>query len=330
MGGGIVSYLARGKQRIGVADGMRSPIWPGGSSASRIVVYGLRMSRAGGSSGDARRDHVHNAPPNFAAHEIATGLRGGYQVCAGRSQSRRQARSHRGRRDLPELVWFENPSWTRHVIAAAFTGLINVPRRMWTATAFPRSRSRPDFSTRPDQSSGNVAMLTHGADPTQPWTMREIDRVRRRIGCAGTSIARAALAHQFAARRRERAKPPNYDGATPIYAYRAPDWRREAVPSDETGVVHAIEPMHAPFCDACLCRRASPAFIDTSVRRRRGRQRRSPPETPRRFRRAARVTWPSVASRPTARVLHSGDRAVARQRGGRSIGRARRAHWRDK
>jgi len=41
MGGGIVSYLAGGKQRIGVATGMKSPIWPGGSSASQIVVYGL-------------------------------------------------------------------------------------------------------------------------------------------------------------------------------------------------------------------------------------------------------------------------------------------------
>ena len=42
MGGGIVSYLAGGKQRIGVAAGMKSPIWPGGSSASQIVVYGLQ------------------------------------------------------------------------------------------------------------------------------------------------------------------------------------------------------------------------------------------------------------------------------------------------
>ena len=41
MGGGIVSYLAGGKQRIGVAAGMKSPIWPGGSTASQIVAYGL-------------------------------------------------------------------------------------------------------------------------------------------------------------------------------------------------------------------------------------------------------------------------------------------------
>jgi alcohol dehydrogenase (cytochrome c) len=41
MGGGIVSYLAAGRQRIGVATGMKSPIWPGASAASQIVVYGL-------------------------------------------------------------------------------------------------------------------------------------------------------------------------------------------------------------------------------------------------------------------------------------------------
>jgi alcohol dehydrogenase (cytochrome c) len=42
IGGGVVSYLADGRQRIGVAVGMRSPIWPGGSAASRIVVFGLK------------------------------------------------------------------------------------------------------------------------------------------------------------------------------------------------------------------------------------------------------------------------------------------------
>ncbi len=41
IGGGIVSYLAGGHQRIGVAAGMRSPIWPGGSQSSHVIVYGV-------------------------------------------------------------------------------------------------------------------------------------------------------------------------------------------------------------------------------------------------------------------------------------------------
>jgi alcohol dehydrogenase (cytochrome c) len=40
-GGGIVTYTAGGRQLVGVAAGMKSPVWPGGASQSRILVYGL-------------------------------------------------------------------------------------------------------------------------------------------------------------------------------------------------------------------------------------------------------------------------------------------------
>jgi alcohol dehydrogenase (cytochrome c) len=42
IGGGIVSYAAAGRQRIAVASGMKSPIWPGAAEQSRILVFGLR------------------------------------------------------------------------------------------------------------------------------------------------------------------------------------------------------------------------------------------------------------------------------------------------
>ena len=41
-GGGIVTYRAGGRQLIGVASGMKSPMWPGRAEQSRILVYGLR------------------------------------------------------------------------------------------------------------------------------------------------------------------------------------------------------------------------------------------------------------------------------------------------
>lgn len=41
-GGGVVTYLAGGKQLLGVASGMKSPVWPGGASQSRILVFGVR------------------------------------------------------------------------------------------------------------------------------------------------------------------------------------------------------------------------------------------------------------------------------------------------
>jgi alcohol dehydrogenase (cytochrome c) len=40
-GGGVLSYNAGGKQRIAIASGMKSPIWPVQPKSSRIVVFGL-------------------------------------------------------------------------------------------------------------------------------------------------------------------------------------------------------------------------------------------------------------------------------------------------
>lgn len=40
-GGGVVSYNVGGRQRIAVASGMKSPIWPVQPKSSRIVVFGL-------------------------------------------------------------------------------------------------------------------------------------------------------------------------------------------------------------------------------------------------------------------------------------------------
>ena len=42
IGGGVVAYLAGGRELIGIASGMRSPTWPGGAKQSRLVVYGVR------------------------------------------------------------------------------------------------------------------------------------------------------------------------------------------------------------------------------------------------------------------------------------------------
>jgi alcohol dehydrogenase (cytochrome c) len=41
-GGGIITYIAGGRQLVGVASGMKSPVWPGATTQSRILVLGLR------------------------------------------------------------------------------------------------------------------------------------------------------------------------------------------------------------------------------------------------------------------------------------------------
>jgi len=38
IGGGVISYVAGGKQRVAVASGMTSPIWPTPDVTARIIV----------------------------------------------------------------------------------------------------------------------------------------------------------------------------------------------------------------------------------------------------------------------------------------------------
>src|SRR5689334_9239522 len=63
--------------------------------------------------------------PRFTPREIATGLTGGYRVIAA-DLNRDGKPDLIVVSDLPELVWFENPSWTRHVLARGLTDVINV------------------------------------------------------------------------------------------------------------------------------------------------------------------------------------------------------------
>src|SRR5262249_26080639 len=119
--------------------------------------------------------HKHAA--HFVAHEIATGLRGGYQVVV-------TDLNHDGKPDLlavasqlPDLLWFENPSWTRHIVAGSFTQMINVGPYDIDGDGIPEIALAYGFSTNPATSTGVVTLLTHLGDPANPWIAKEIDRL---------------------------------------------------------------------------------------------------------------------------------------------------------
>lgn len=112
---------------------------------------------------------------HFIPHTIATGLRGGYQVVVADL-------NHDGKPDLialasgmPELVWFENPGWQRHVIASNFTQMINCV--VLDSKSTPSIVLASGFSDNARNSAGNVWLLEPGPDLLGPWKVQEIDRL---------------------------------------------------------------------------------------------------------------------------------------------------------
>jgi len=175
----------------------------------------------------------------FDERTIAADLKGGYQVVA-------EDLNRDGRPDLvalasdmPELVWFENPHWTRHVIATPFPRMINL------AVVF--SGPRPaivlagGFSNEARRSPGTIWALEAGEDPRRPWTAREIDRVptahRLRLadiaGDGKPVIVNAPLTGPDAS-------GPDYRGHTPLLYYRPGEWQRRLIGDENEGVVHGI------------------------------------------------------------------------------------------
>ena len=102
-----------------------------------------------------------------------------------RRVSRRRGRHQQGRQaDLlavatgakVDLVWFENPTWTRHVMASGFPGMINADAFDTDKDGYPEIALQSGFSTTPAKGDGGMTLLTKGADVNAPWTAKEFDR----------------------------------------------------------------------------------------------------------------------------------------------------------
>lgn len=177
----------------------------------------------------------------FAEHTIATGLTGGYQLTVADL-------NHDGKPDiialasgLPDLVWFENPGWERHVIATGQAHMINCAYVDEGAKANSEIVVATEFSNQPKKSLGVVSVLRQNGDPREPWTATEIDRIpathRLRVadidGNGRPVVINSALAAADA-------EPPDYRGDAPLVYYKPGEWKRHEILPANQGLVHGI------------------------------------------------------------------------------------------
>ena len=178
----------------------------------------------------------------FVEHPVATGLTGGYQVVAVDLNADGKLDLIALASGMPELVWFENPTWKRHVIAGNLKNLINLGAWDFDGDGIPEIVLASGFSMQAKHSSGTIHLLQHNGDPRQPWNVREIDRLptSHRLRWADfEGSGRKVLIN--APLTGAAAEPPDYRGQTPLVYYRPGEWKRHIISEQNEGVVHGLD-----------------------------------------------------------------------------------------
>ena len=177
----------------------------------------------------------------FQEHTLATDLRGGYQVVVADLNRDRKPDLIALASGMKELVWFENPSWQRHVIIINASRMINCAAYDTDGDGIPEIALAQEFANDPKQSIGIVSILKHNGDPTQLWEATEIDRLptSHRLrwadidGSGKKVLVNAPLANATT-------QPPEYKGNLPLVLYRPGAWKREVITTALEGVLHGI------------------------------------------------------------------------------------------
>jgi len=177
------------------------------------------------------------AQAKFRPHDVASGMAGGYQVVIADM-------NHDGKPDiialasgLKELAWYENPSWTKHVIVDGINQPINLAVVKNDKSGVTIALAT-DFSPNAARSVGTVMVLESQGDVTQPFKRTDIDKLptSHRLRMMNGLVVNAPLTN-------EKAVAPDYHGGTPLVYYKPGEWKRQTISNDDDGVVHCIYPV---------------------------------------------------------------------------------------
>ena len=203
-----------------------------------LAVVSLALAVPGVPAAGAQEEA---AGPRFVTHTIDGDLASGYQpVVADLNRDGRPDVIGLSTR-IGELAWYENPGWERHVLATGLNRSINAAARDLDGDGIPEIALAHEFGTTHAGSLGILSLLTHNGDPTEPWSIREVDRtptVHRIRWADPDGTGRPVLVS--APLSGPAAEPPEYRDAVPVYWYRPDDWRRRTVTDAGQGVVHGL------------------------------------------------------------------------------------------
>jgi len=184
-------------------------------------------------------------PVEFRHHVIEPKIPGGYAVLAVDVNKDGKLDVIPNTQRIPEVAWYENPTWTRHVMVDGLPGIVNLAAADIDADGVPEVAVESGFAMVPAKSEGLVWLLRHQGDPTGRWQSEQIDKFPTSHHIAWADIdgdGRKELINAPLVGPGSLAPTYDQDKAS-LFFYRQHDWKRQVITEAIGGVLHRVRPV---------------------------------------------------------------------------------------
>jgi aldos-2-ulose dehydratase/isomerase family protein/VCBS repeat protein len=184
-------------------------------------------------------------PVEFRAHDVDANFRGGYAVTVADFNKDGKIDVIANSLQVAELAWYENPSWTRHVIVPETQQIVNQAMADINGDGIPEVAFQSSFAMQAANSAGLNWIARAQGDPRQPWKAEKIDEF--------PTSHHVAWADLDGDRRKEllnapligpKSVAPTYDqDKASVFWYSPRDWKRHIVTAEIPGIIHRVRPV---------------------------------------------------------------------------------------
>ena len=209
-------------------------------ATAAVVALAATTAFAQGSDGARSTD-----PVEFAPRVIDADIPGGYAVAAVDVNNDGRLDVIGNTMRVPELAWYENPTWERHVMVDEMPSIVNLAATDLDGDGIPEVAIENAFAMVPANSEGLVWLLRHQGDPRERWREERID--------AFSTSHHIAWADIDGDGRKELINGPligplglgpTYDqDRVPLFWYGQDGWQRQVVADDIGGILHRVRPV---------------------------------------------------------------------------------------
>jgi hypothetical protein len=181
-------------------------------------------------------------PVRFAPHDIDANFRGGYAVATADFNKDGKPDVIANSLAVNEVAWYENPTWTRHVVVADTRQVVNQAMYDVDRDGIPEIAFQSGFAMVPGKSEGLNWLARHQGDPRQPWKVEKVDAFPTSHHVAwGDFDGDGAQELVNAPLIGPNGLAPTYDqDKVPVFWYSPKDWTRHTITSDIPGIIHRV------------------------------------------------------------------------------------------